>query len=53
MRLSRADIEWLLATHEHQAMYGPIDWSDEAQGEHEGLDLRGADLRGIDLRDCH
>ncbi len=51
MKLSRADIEWLLATHEHRGIYGPIDWRDEGQREHEGLDLRGADLRGIDLQD--
>jgi uncharacterized protein YjbI with pentapeptide repeats len=36
VRLSRADVEWLL--HEHH----PIDWSDEAQRERDGLDLRGA-----------
>jgi uncharacterized protein YjbI with pentapeptide repeats len=50
MKLRRADIEWLLATHTHQGIYGPVDWSDENQREHEGLDLRGADLRGIDLQ---
>ncbi len=47
MKLSRADVEWLLATHEHGR--GPIDWSDEGQREREGLDLRGADLRRVDL----
>jgi uncharacterized protein YjbI with pentapeptide repeats len=36
VRLSRADVEWLL--HEHH----PIDWSDEAQRERDGLDLRSA-----------
>src|SRR5438132_13437883 len=41
MKLSRADIEWLLATHENR---GPVDWSDEIQHEREGLDLRGANL---------
>lgn len=45
--LSRADIEWLLATHENER--GPVIWSDESQREREGLDLRGADLRQIDL----
>lgn len=49
MKLRRADVEWLLATHEHQGLRGPIDWSDQNQREHEGLDLRGADLRGVDL----
>ena len=47
MKLSRADVEWLLATHEHGR--GPIDWSDEGQREREGLDLRGADLSRVDL----
>ena len=47
MKLSRADVEWLLATHENGR--GPIDWSDEKQRSREGLDLRGADLRQIDL----
>ena len=42
MKLSRADVEWLLATHEHGQ--GPVDWNDEHQRSREGLDLRGADL---------
>jgi uncharacterized protein YjbI with pentapeptide repeats len=46
--LSRADVEWLLATHDGGA--GPVQWSDERQHAREGLDLRGADLRGADLR---
>src|SRR5438045_6849072 len=46
-KLSRADIEWLLATHENGR--GPIDWSDENQRKRKGLDLRGADLREVDL----
>jgi len=44
MKLSRADVEWLLATHENGC--GPVDWSDEKQRNRKGLDLRGADLRG-------
>ncbi len=44
MKLTRADIEWLLVTHENGR--GPVDWSDENQRERRGLDLRGADLRG-------
>ncbi len=48
MKLSRADVEWLLATHENGR--GPVDWSDEWQRKREGLDLRGADLRKEDLR---
>jgi uncharacterized protein YjbI with pentapeptide repeats len=47
VKLSRADVEWLLATHEDGR--GPVDWSDERQRERLGLDLRGADLRSIDL----
>jgi hypothetical protein len=38
MKLSRADVEWLLATHEDGR--GPVNWSDESQREYEGLDLR-------------
>jgi len=47
IKLCRADIEWLLATHENGR--GPIDWNDEEQRERNGLDLRGADLRHEDL----
>jgi uncharacterized protein YjbI with pentapeptide repeats len=47
-KLSRADIEWLLATHDNNR--GPVDWSDESQRKRKGLDLRGADLRDVDLR---
>jgi uncharacterized protein YjbI with pentapeptide repeats len=45
--LSRADVEWLLATHENGR--GPVDWSDESQWKRKGLDLRGADLCEVDL----
>ena len=48
MRLTRADVEWLLATHENGA--GPIRWEDERQRGREGLDLRGALLANADLR---
>src|SRR6266566_7021045 len=47
--LSRADIEWLLATHENGL--GPVDWNDENQRKREGLDLGGADVRNVNLRD--
>jgi uncharacterized protein YjbI with pentapeptide repeats len=50
LTLSRADIEWLLATHESCGVVGPVDWSAEGQRGREGLDLRGADLRGLNLR---
>jgi hypothetical protein len=46
-KLSRADVEWLLATHENGR--GPVDWNDESQLGRVGLDLRGADLFGEDL----
>ncbi len=48
MKLERADVEWLLATHEDGC--GPIRWSDEIREERPGLDMRGADLRQADLR---
>jgi uncharacterized protein YjbI with pentapeptide repeats len=47
VKLSRADVEWLLVTHENGR--GPVDWSDESQREREGLDLRGADLQEANL----
>jgi uncharacterized protein YjbI with pentapeptide repeats len=47
IKLNRADIEWLLATHENGR--GPVDWNDESQREREGLDLRGANLGQVDL----
>lgn len=47
MKLTRADIEFLLATHENRR--GPVNWSDANQQDREGLDLRGADLRGAEL----
>ncbi len=49
VKLTRADIEWLLANHENGR--GPVDWTDEQQRERSGLDLRGANLRNVDLRD--
>ena len=45
MKLSRSDVEWLLATHEDK--HEPSDWGNE---RYVGLDLRGADLRQVDLR---
>jgi uncharacterized protein YjbI with pentapeptide repeats len=47
IKLSRADVEWLLATHENGR--GPVDWSDKSQREREGLDLRGANLCHVNL----
>ncbi len=45
--LSRADVEWLLATHENG--HGPINWNDESQQERQGLDLRGSILDRTNL----
>jgi uncharacterized protein YjbI with pentapeptide repeats len=47
MKLSRADVEWLLASHENGR--GPVDWSERSQRERAGLDLRSADLCQVDL----
>jgi len=47
VKLDRADVEWLLATHEHGQ--GPIKWSDAGQRERMGVDLRGAVLNHADL----
>jgi hypothetical protein len=53
IKLSRADIEWLLATH--QGGQGPVLWDEEKdKPENErrtGLDLRGADLSLENLSD--
>jgi uncharacterized protein YjbI with pentapeptide repeats len=46
--LDRADIEWLLASHDNGQ--GPVEWSDEQQQRRHGLDLRGACvIEGTDL----
>jgi hypothetical protein len=50
IKLGRADVEWLLATHESDGLRGPVDWSDPTQRTRQGVDLRGADLRRADLR---
>jgi hypothetical protein len=48
MKLRRADIEWLLATHEDGR--GPVNYHDENQRDRVGLDLRGADLSHAQLQ---
>jgi len=48
VELSRADVEWLLATHNGGC--GPVFWNED-QSTHRGLDLRGAILRNVDLQD--
>ena len=45
--LTRADIEWLLATHEGGV--GPVNWEEGGQRSRVGLNLCGADLRRVDL----
>src|SRR5438874_4489845 len=47
IKLNRADVEWLLATHENGQ--GPIDWKDKSQRERKKLDLRGANLSQANL----
>jgi uncharacterized protein YjbI with pentapeptide repeats len=49
-KLTRADVEWLLATHESDGVQGPIDPDDQRQGKRLGVDLRGASLEHADLR---
>jgi uncharacterized protein YjbI with pentapeptide repeats len=51
IKLTRADVEWLLATHETNGVSGPMDWDDVLQRRHFGIDLRGSDLRDENLRD--
>lgn len=46
--LSRADIEWLLATHDDGR--GPVNWKTELSSGRKGLDLRGAIIGKIDYR---
>jgi uncharacterized protein YjbI with pentapeptide repeats len=48
IKLTRADVEWLLATHESGGVSGPVYASDTH--ERAGIDLRGADLRNVELR---
>ena len=52
-KLTRADVEWLLATHESRGKVGPVQWAEEKDKPEDqwrqGLDLRGADLRQVDL----
>src|SRR5258708_17878532 len=48
IKLSREDVEWLLATNENGR--GPVDWSDQKSlNGRDGLDLRGANLQQLNL----
>lgn len=48
IKLNRADVEWLLITHEDGL--GPVYWDNPNHQGRYGLDLRGADLSGEDLQ---
>src|SRR3989442_14563910 len=48
VKLTRADIEWLLISH--QGGRGPVGWHDVQQQGGIGLDLRSADLRRVVVR---
>jgi uncharacterized protein YjbI with pentapeptide repeats len=47
--LSRADIEWLLSTHESEGQRGPVLYDDERQWRRKGIDISGANLAKVDL----
>lgn len=47
VRLTRADIEWLLVMHEQE--HGPLNWNDTQQYERERIDLRSANLQHVNL----
>lgn len=47
VKLSRADVEWLLARHREE--WGSLDYNVGPRSHAGGLDLRGADLRFVDL----
>jgi uncharacterized protein YjbI with pentapeptide repeats len=47
IKLSRADVEWLLLKHEEG--HDLVNRDDEQQWNRSGLDLRGADLRRVNL----
>src|SRR5271165_2055358 len=49
IKLTRADIEWLLTTHESGDARGPVNPEDSTQWNRDGLDLRGADLSEVNL----
>jgi len=49
VKLSRADVEWLMATHQSGGISGSIECGDGQERGRERLDLRGVDLRQADL----
>lgn len=48
IKLTRADVEWLLSTHDNGR--GPVYWDDPNHHGREGIDIRGAVLFGENLR---
>jgi hypothetical protein len=52
--LTRADIEWLLKTHQSRGAVGPVVWEEEKDKpeaeQRTGLDLRGSSMSHLDLR---
>jgi uncharacterized protein YjbI with pentapeptide repeats len=53
IKLVRADVEWLLATHVSNGKHGPVYWGHEKDKpvieRRRSIDLRGADLSDTDL----
>jgi uncharacterized protein YjbI with pentapeptide repeats len=49
VRLSRADVEWLLALEEQRSVEAHTDGSKSVRQQAFGLDVRGADLSGVNL----
>jgi uncharacterized protein YjbI with pentapeptide repeats len=49
VRLSRADVEWLLGLQEQRSAQAHPDGSKRVQQQAFGLDVRGADLSGVNL----
>ncbi len=47
--LSRADVEWLLANHESEGVYGPVNLEDDRHGERTSIEISGANLVGVNL----
>jgi len=54
VKLNRADVEWLLATHESGGQVGPVQWNDPNQKEdalkRPGINLAYANLQGAKLQ---
>lgn len=50
IKLARADVEWLLATHESAGITGPVEWPNPTHRWRKGLDLRGAVLTQENLQ---